>query len=414
MNWLVVGFLIVAPQMASAEINIIPHLSTGVEHTDNLYLDPDNEVSDTITTISPGVTVELSGRTAALAVSYDPSYTMYDKRKDSDYWAHAAGMTGWWQSTRHLRWEASHNYLRTEDPVSEEDLTIRRSRSLHTRNTTGVRMDYQFGADNTLYADGSYSSLNNDDPASVDSKEYGGGAGVTYWFDVRWGMDVGAEYTEATYEDGLDDYHEILGRVRGNHRFNSHFTGFIEYQYTLHEAKEETAVDYTIQDGAVGFDYAIGPTMDLSVGFHYTYLNVDGGDNKSFTPVNVSLTKQFQRGSISLTGEGGYDYTTLTAENLGTYEYYDVGLSGDYAFTRRLSGDIRGTYGYRNYLDTEPSRKEDIYRADCGLSYQLWQWLSMRAGYTYNTVNSDIDTDDYVENRFSLMLTLSPPQPYRF
>ncbi|BBO81352.1 hypothetical protein DSCO28_19180 [Desulfosarcina ovata subsp. sediminis] len=411
---LVVGFLIVTPQMAGAAINIMPHLSTGIEHTDNLYLAPDSEESDTITTVSPGVTVEFSGRTAALSASYAPSYTMYDKLENSDYWEHRVGLTGWWQATRHLRWEANHSYLRTEDPVSEDDLTIRRSRETYTRNTTGARMNYQFGAENSLYADGAYRSLDNSDPTIIDSKEYSIGAGVTYWFNARWGMDTGAEYTDATYDDGLDDNNEILGRIRVNHRFNPHLTGFGVYEHTLHEADEDTEVDYTVHDGGVGVDYALGPTMDLSVGLHYIYLDVDDGDTKSFTPVNLSLSKRFQRGSITLSGEGGYNYTSLTAENLGTYEYYDVRLSGDYAFTRRLSGDATGVYGYRNYLDTEPSRKEDIIRADCGLSFHLWQWLSMRAGYTYRTVNSDIDSDDYVENRFSLMLTLAPPRPYRF
>ncbi|BBO88601.1 outer membrane beta-barrel protein [Desulfosarcina ovata] len=413
-EYLVVGFLIVTPQMAGAEVIIMPHLSTGIEHTDNLYLAPDSEESDTITTVSPGVTVEFSGRTAALSASYAPSYTMYDKLENSDYWEHAVGLTGWWQATRHLRWEASHDYLRTEDPVSEEDLTIRRSIDVHTRNTTSTRMHYQFGVENTLYADGSYSSLDNDDPTIIDSKEYGGGAGVTYWFNVRWGLDVGTDYSEAKYDDGLDDYTEIGGRSRLNHRFNPHFTGFLEYQYTRHRPDEGTEDDYKVHGSGIGFDYAVDPTMDFSMSVHYLIRDQQDGENETETPVNLSLNKRFQRGSISLSGAGGYDYTAVTAENLGVYMYYEAAIAADYAFTSRLAGDLNGTYGYHDYQETTPHRKDDVFRAGCGLSFQVLRWLSMRAGYTYRTVSSTVDTNDYKENRVSLMLTLAPPRPYRF
>ena len=112
--------------------------------------------------------------------------------------------------------------------------------------------------------------------------------------------------------------------------------------------------------------------------------------------------------------KAGITYTSVTAENLGVYEYYEAGLTADYAFTQRLTGDVEGVYGNRDYLDTLPERTEDILRAGVGLSFQLLRWLSMRAGYTYRMVDSSVDTDDYVENRASLMFTLVPPQPYRF
>ena len=130
--------------------------------------------------------------------------------------------------------------------------------------------------------------------------------------------------------------------------------------------------------------------------------------------MNFDLTKRFQHGSLSLSGEGGYDRTTVSAENLGYYVYYGVALAGDYEFNRRLSGDIVVGYTYRDYKDAIPPREDDVYRAGCGLSFQLLQWLSARLGYTYRSVESSIEADDYVENRGSLLFTIAPPQPYRF
>ena len=400
-----------------AAIEITPRLSAGVEYTDNVRLVSDDFAepdSDTITSISPGITIDISGRSAGLSLSYDPSYVNYHDDSYDDYWRHAATADGWWQAGRNTRLSLTHAFLYTEDPIDNDDLTIRRSRNPYTRNTTSARIDHQFGAENTVYANGLYSFLENDDPTIEDSQYYGGGVGLTYWFNVRWGLETGADYYEGRYDEGLDDYSEISGRLRGNHRFNPHLTGFLAYEHTLHRSDEDAEIDYNVYDGAVGIDYAVGPTMDLSVGLHYVYLDVDDGDSESVTPVNISLTKRFQHGSISLTGEGGYTYTSVTAENLGVYEYYEAGLTADYAFTPRLTGDVEGVYGNRDYLDTLPERSEDVLRAGVGLSFQLLRWLSMRAGYTYRVVDSTIDSDDYVENRVSLFFTLSPSQPYRF
>ena len=127
-----------------------------------------------------------------------------------------------------------------------------------------------------------------------------------------------------------------------NHRFNPHLTGFLAYKQTLHRPEEDIDPDYDVYDGAAGnrlchrSDH--GPYQWVFTMFIWTRRK---GTVRSTIPVNISLTKQFQRGSISLSGRRGYAYTSATAENLGTYEYYEAALSADYNFTRRLTGDIR-------------------------------------------------------------------------
>lgn len=399
-----------------AEVRLFPRLNTGVEYTDNFFLTNDDagseQESEWITTITPGLTLDITGRSAGLSLSYDPSYTMYNRYSESDYWQHAANLTADWQTTRHLDMALTNDYLKTEDPIDTEDLTIRRGRQPYTRNTTNARVDYRFGDDNTAYIDGLYGLLENQDPTIEDSWRYGGSAGVIYWFNIRWGLDAGAEYYRAEYEES-DDFDDILGRLRLNYRFNPHFTGFVGYQHTLHQFDDDVN-DYRIYDGSIGFDYAINPTMDFSLDVHYFVRDFDQTQDESETPVNVNFTKRFQRGSFALAGEGGYDRTTVSAENLGYYIYYGGRIEADYEFTRRISGDINAGYTKRDYQDTIPRRKDDVIRAGCGLSVQLLRWLSARLGYTYRSVDSTIEADDYVENRGSLLFTIAPPQPYRF
>ena len=411
----IISLLLLCPHIVIAAMQITPRVSAGVEYTDNFFLTNDNpgseKESEWITAISPGVTLDITGRTADLSLSYDPAYTMYDKYSDRDYWSHVVGLIGTWRTTRHLNMELTHDYLKTEDPIDEEDLTIRRGRNPYTRNTTGARIDYQFGADNTAYVDGLYSFLENEDPAIEDSERYGGSAGVTYWFNIRWGIDLGVEDYRAEYDES-DDFEDLVGRLRLNHRFNPHLTGFAAYQHTLHQFDDEIN-DYKIYDGSIGFEYAIDPSMDFTLEVHYFVRDFDVTEDESETPVNFNLTKRFQHGSLSLSGEGGYDRTTVSAENLGYYVYYGAALAADYEFNRRLSGDIVAGWTYRDYKDEIPPRQDDVYRAGCGLSFQLLRWLSARLGYTYRSVESNIEENDYVENRGSLLFTIAPPQPYR-
>lgn len=413
------------PIQSHAVTEITPRLSVGTEYTDNVRLTPENAESDYITTVTPGITIEFSGRTAGLALSYDPSHVNYYDDSYEDYWRHAANLQGWWQSGRNTRFELTNAFLRTEDPISEDDLTVRRTRNPYTRNTTNISIEQRFGAENVATAAFEHSILENEDPLIEDSQIHVPSIGLTYWLNVRWGLDLSAVYTRAEYRvpepEFPDDYDNLYGSLRLLHRFTRHTTGFLGYAHTYHkyEYGDETPllVDYTIHDAFIGFDYDTDETTHLSMSVHYFVRDLEDVETSSddaSIPVNLDFIKTFQRGSIGLNVEGGYDYTTLTAENLGYYEYYGGGLTADYEFTRRITGDVYGLYEWRDYKDVPLGREDDTFRAGCGLSFELLRWLSMRAGYLYRTVESTDDTNDYKENRVSLLFTIQPPQPYRF
>jgi len=397
-------------------MEITPRLNTSVDYTDNFFLSNDSigseQESEWITIITPGITLDITGRNAGASFSYDPGYTMYNRYSDDDYWRHAANFTGGWQPTRHLAFELTDDFLRTEDPIDPDDLTVRRGRDAYTRNTSGARMDYQFGANHSTFIEGSYDFLDNEDPLIEDSQRYGGAAGLVYWFGIRWGVDIGADFYRAEYDES-DDFHDFIWRIQLNRRFNPHFMGFVGYTHTFHQFDDDVN-DYKVYDGSVGFEYAINPTTDLALSIHYFVRDFDETEDEAETPVNVSFSKRFRRGSIGLSGEGGYDRTTVSAQNLGYYIYYGGLAQADYTFTRRISADIEAGYTRRDYKDAIPRRKDDVLRAGCGLSAQILPWLSARLGYAYNSVESTLETNDYVENRGALTFTIAPPQPYRF
>jgi Putative beta-barrel porin 2 len=405
-----------------AAMEITPRLSIGTEYTDNVRLVPDNTESDFISTITPGITFDLSGRVAGLALSYDPSWVDYYDDSYEDYWRHAANLEGWWQSGRNTRFDITNQFLKTEDPISDDDLTIRRTRNPYTRNTANIRVEQQFGAENTAYAAFEHSILENEDPTIDDSQEYVPSIGLTYWMNVRWGIDLTGVFRRAAYdvpEPALpNDFDSIYGSLRLLHRFNRQFTGFLGYAHTNldYEYSDEELFplyDFTIHDGFIGFDYNIDSTTLVSLSGHYFIRDLEDGSDDSGTPINLDFTKSFQRGNVGINAGGGYNYTVVSSENLGYYKFYGGGLNADYQFARRITGDIYGLYEWRDYQDVPLGREDDIFRAGCGLSFEILRWLTMRAGYLYRTVDSTDDLNDYKENRVSLLFTLQPPQPYR-
>ena len=399
------------PLQALAAMEVTPRVSTGVEYTDNVRLAPEDTQSDTITTITPGITMDFSGRSAGLTLDYDPSFVSYADDTYEDYWRHLAKGAVWWQPVKSTRFELADTFLKTEDPLSDDDLTVRRTRNPYTRNTSTARMDYRFGNENQAYLDGRYTLLENEDPGIEDSDRLVGSAGVAYWFNARWGMDLDGEYDRAEYEES-ENFSDTTGQLRLNHRFNPHFTGFAGYAHTFHDYDDD-GDDFQVYDGFVGFDYAISKTLDFGMSAHYVALDFEDGSDQSETPVNINLSKRFQHGSISLNGEGGYDYTTTSSENLGYYLFYQAGLTADYAFTRRLTGDVNALYANRDYKDTltpaggrcVPGRLRTL-DSTAALAFHARRLL-------YRTLDSTDNVNDYTENRVSLLFTVRPDQPFR-
>jgi len=409
------------PNHGHAAVLVTPRLSVGTEYTDNVRLEPENTESDYITTVTPGVTVDFSGRTAGLALDYDPSYVNYLDDSYDSYWRHAANLDGWWQRGRHTRFALTDAFLKTEDPISDDDLTVRRTRNPYTRNTAAVSVEHRFGSNNIAIAKFEHSMLENEDPLIDDSETYVPSLGLTYWLNVQWGFDFSGVFTRAKYDVPApawpDDFDNLFGTLRLLHQFNRHTTGFLGYAHTTHNYEysdqDLSLNDYTIHDAFAGFAYNIDPKTILSLNVHYFIRDIEDGSDDDGTPINLDLTKTFERGSVALNAGGGYNYTTVSAENLGYYVYYGGGLTADYAFTRRISTDVSARYDWRDYRDVPLGREDNVFRAGCGLSVELLRWLGMRVGYQHRTNESTDDENDYKENRVSLLFTLEPEQPFR-
>jgi Putative beta-barrel porin 2 len=447
--WVIATIFFTVSNAAAFQATFLPRMSVSGEYTDNYYLSEDAEEDEFITVISIGFTTELLWQHSGIEISYDPAYAIYNEFSENDTWRHTALLYGWSDLTRNNRLEIRDAFVRTEDPLGEEDInnlrsedpaiaadpTLRTTRDPYWTNTASVRFANRFGENDSFYLEYAYGILENEDEALEDNTRHIPSAGLTYWFTPQWGSEIIVSYTKAEYdrEDVFyndpeavpsDDFEQANGSIRLIKRFTRQFEGYLAYSHTYVDF-ETTEEDYQIYNPYIGFNYEVAQDKTITVDVGYFYQDYDeeieGRDDKSGPTADIVFEKTFQRGSVSLTGSGGYDGAYFGAENLGLSTFYEAGIDADYNLTRRITGDVFGSYRQDKYEDEDfdPVRRDKTTNGGVGLSYEYERWLSsninfiIRAEYSYNKVDSSIDTNDYEENRGLFTITLTRSQPYR-
>jgi len=145
------------------------------ESRDNLYFDDDeNRDYDYITLISPGIMAGIEWKSLGLELSYNPSYSNYNRYDGNNSMRQDAEFIGWAAITRNTRLNISDNYVRTEDPVtSREDYDyIRRSRYLYHSNDATIEFVTQLSPSDSISLGYNNGLLENDDPDIEDNSSH--------------------------------------------------------------------------------------------------------------------------------------------------------------------------------------------------------------------------------------------------
>ena len=206
--------LFTATSVFAFQATFLPRISVTEEYTDNLYLAEENEEDEFITIISLGFATELLWQHGGIELSYDPAAVLYHEFSENDTWRHTALLYGWADLTRNNRLEIRDAFVRTEDPLGEEDVnnlrsedpaivadpTLRTTRDPYWTNTASVRFTNRFGENDSIYLEYAYGILENEDKTLEDNTQHIPSAGLTYWFTPRWGSEIIVSYTKAEYD----------------------------------------------------------------------------------------------------------------------------------------------------------------------------------------------------------------------
>jgi hypothetical protein len=433
-----------------------PRISASEEYSDNIFLSADNEEYDYITSITPGFTAELLGKISGVRVSYDPSYVFYKRFSENDGFRHNALVSAWTAITKHTTLEFNDAFIRTEDPLSEEDFlygateassryapgasgikrseedegityesaegligpdsTVRKGREPYWINTADLRLNHQFGALDSIYAGYVYSILENQDPEVENSERYTPSIGLIYWFLPHLGFETNASYTRGDFE-ASDDFDRWNGSLRLIKQFTKNLEGYVQYGHTVMEFEGDTE-NYQVYDPSVGVSWVIAEDTLISLSAGYYFQDRERSEDESGATLNGNIGKtwRLKRGSINIGASSGYEESYFGAENLGFNQYYQGHGSVSYSLTQSLVGSIFGSHRRNEYINQEDDRIDKITGAGLGITFQpiTARWLSTGLNYSYHTVDSTRDENNYDENRVLLTVTLSKTIPIRF
>jgi hypothetical protein len=411
-------FVIPSLSSAQAQVEFTPSLSLNESYDDNLYLDRSDKKYDYITTVSPGINLNILSQRGHLSLGYAPTFVKYNKEELNDTVRHSGNLALDQELTRHLSLDLSDTYIKSEDPIEETEGIegVRDTRNPYWRNTFQVNLQSVIGTESVFSLGYKQVMLENEDITIDDGTTQTPFVTLTYWFNTKNGMELNSSYIEADFssdDDTLsgDDYIGSDAGFRYLHRFTRHTMGFIGYDLAGRDF-EGLSEDYIVHSGDVGLEHSFSPELSLALSGGYFFQEIDGTDGSDDTSgysYDVNLTRLFERGSFSIGGQGGYREAYLEAERRGFTRFQGGNARFEYQLTEKLSNYANGSYT-RN---KDPNDQEwKTININYGFRWTPLTWLSASLDYSCNTRDYEIHERDYYRNR--VMLTLTANKVFRY
>ena len=449
---LFLSLILVADAAMAAQFLFTPRARVQEKFSDNIYLTKNDKKDDFITTPIVGFTLELPGQTTGLSLSYDGGYDFYAKNNENDSWQHNSVGSFWHNFTRETRLELNNAFLYSQDPLSNQDVVNqqgnvvapgdysgRQGLNTYYQDYSTARLTHQFGLENSAYAQFIYFFLKNQSDQYQDSQEIKPSVGMTYWWSTWTGIELEGDYLRGLYSGGQgatnsqngtdqDDFYQVSGRVRLNHRLSPQFGIYEQYRqiyrnYDGNQAGQAQAgtdgqlnQDYLVYAPSAGVFYQFDPTLRASLGVGYYYQQVQNGKDQQgpFPTAEINKLWDYQSWSIRTRGSSGIGSQDFGANNEGFYHYAQTDIQGRYNFTRQFYGEASFLYRYQSYINSENDEVDHYITPRVGLGYQVFRWMNVNLSYSYNKyIATNNSENDYAENSVLFTVTLQTDQPWR-
>jgi hypothetical protein len=354
---------------------IEPEIAAMESYDDNIYLSESDTESDYITTIMPGLDMQLAlSSHSRIEILYLGLFNYY---RDADNFntGHHYGDTNFTVETakgsqfKIGAWGEDANI----QPYSIDDQS----------------KDYTIGA---LYTD-----INVNIFASTEV--YG-----TYQYNQR-------RFDEDRYqEDNYDRNAFAIGIVNS---MSALFPILLEYRYENQQNDDATPEPTELLSQAAFTGFKWGADQRLSGSLRVGYLWSDYNDHKGYDGWATDTELTYRIGpftALTAVAERGVRESTRTArDTLDYYVYAGAGLSLTYSAFDPLRLTLMGDYenrDYRSALISRADREDDFYVAGATLRYRIRDWLAFSLAYRYRMNDSTLDALDYQENLVSAEIIL--------
>ena len=423
------GGTVSTPTKGAYKIEVTPRISVKGEYDDNVTLLNKNPIADYTTTVSPGLKISADSGSNGLALDYEFGWVKYHKNTRNDYIQHRGNLEFWQKIGRHLTFQLTDTYIKSNDFLADIDQFPVTQRVAHTlsayqRNNARAALDFQFGPRNHFVVGYIYNILDNDDPSLEDAKEHGPFAALSYWFTQKDGLNLSYENVRYVYDqpDYYINWKDLdAHNMRGAyvHQFGVRTGGSLYYGLSIRKSID-FPIQYEIHDVGASFEHSFSPSTSLSLGLGY--YKPTGDTSLPGTPALdpgvtslIQFTKGFRRGSISLGARSGWDDGFVEVIPRGFTKFGGAFGRVEYTPVENLNVFANGTYRKNRYGNEEidillnQATEDDTYQGRCGVDWRFYRWFTLGLLYTYtNRVSPDPD-NEFVDNRIGLTLTAQKP-----
>jgi hypothetical protein len=423
------GGTVSTPTKGAYRIEVTPRISVKGEYDDNVTLLNKNPIADYTTTVSPGLKISADSGSNGLALDYEFGWVKYHKNTRNDYIQHRGNLEFWQKIGRHLTFQLTDTYIKSNDFLADIDQFPVTQRVAHTlsayqRNNARAALDFQFGPRNHFAVGYIYNILDNDDPSLEDAKEHGPFAALSYWFTQKDGLNLSYENVRYVYDqpDYYINWKDLdAHNMRGAyvHQFGVRTGGSLYYGLSIRKSID-FPIQYEIHDAGASFDHSFSPSTSLSLGLGYyrptgdTSLPGTPGLDPGVTS-SIQFTKGFRRGSFSLGARSGWDDGLIEVIPRGFTKYGGAFARVEYTPVENVNIFANGTYRKNRYANEQfdifqnQATEDETYRGRCGANWNFYRWFSLGLFYDYTNRLSPDPNNEFVDNRIGLTLTAQKP-----
>lgn len=383
-------FLCIFPSSSSAIGNLRlggtqlhPSITLSHAYDDNIYLDDDNKVDDSLTLISPMIELKRIHDESTFLLSYDAHIYRYSNKIKEDRETHTGTAFINTRFPGGLKLKLRDTYIQTAEPASSET------------TKTYDRMQNQFEvamASNVfdrLSFELSYRGLKHDYKEDINDPDL-----------------EKHDRLEETY--GAEFLLKLLPKTSFFLEYN---TGQIVYDTVI--LLDER--DSTFNTYGIGLKGQITSKLNLDIMGGYTDRDYESPAKADFRRKVASLLIHYDFSSFlkfSVKGERKIEESffveKITGNSSNSYADSRVSLNIDYKITYKVSVNLDSYYGVNDYPG-KVDRKDNLSGIDLNLKYNIKPWLSTGVGYAYQERDSSLDpllySVDYQDNRYNINLS---------
>jgi hypothetical protein len=396
----------------STEPGFHPHISVEEEYNDNINLTSRNEVDDFITTVKPGIRYYNMDSVSGIDLDYTAGFVFYDDDSKKNYVSHNGSLNLKYLTKEHFNFYFKDNFIRSDDPREREYFTLteenkyvlstKTERQPYWRNVAAPTVEYQFGPENRVGVNYRSNIYQTESITSEDSREDYVNPYFAYSFDAKNGIYLEYGYTIGHFERS-SDLKGHRGNTRFTHRFDPKLSVFGEYTFSRRNF-DPPSVDYDTHEPSVGISYAFSPVLNGSVQAGYFVKNPETGSKTDGFSYRANIANRDVKTSYVLSLQGGYNEDFFTSENLGFSRYHRLTGSVTHSFDKRTSV---GLYGNGERAEFDADRKDWIWGIGATASYNPLKWLMFSLDVSHKNRDSNVDINDYTENRGIVRITAS-------